>query len=53
MHTIGQTEVPQNNGPAPHSAMRTNAGTASHTDAASHGGVFANVHVVANLNEVV
>ena len=53
MHTIGQTEVSQNDGSAAHGAMRTNSRTARHANASCHGGVLTNVHVVANLNEVV
>ena len=53
MHAICQSEVSQHNGAATQRAMGANARTARHTHATGHGRVFADVHVVANLNEVV
>ena len=53
VHAIGQAQVTQNDGAATYGAMGTNARATCHTHTTGHGGVFANVHVVANLNEVV
>ena len=53
MHAICQSEMSQNNGPATQRAMGANARTARHTHTTRHGCVFANVHVMADLNEVV
>ena len=50
---IGQPQMAQHNRTAAQRAMGANAGTASHTNATRHGGMATNMHVVANLNEIV
>ena len=53
VNAIGQSKMAQHNGATAHGAMRTNARAARYAHTTRHGGVLANVHVVANLNEVV
>ncbi len=53
MHPIGQAQMAQNDRATPHGAMRTYLSTACNAHATGHGCVFANVHVVAYLNQVV
>ena len=53
IHPVGQRQVPQDHGRTADSAMRANASTASHADATGHGRVRANMHVVANLYQIV
>ncbi len=53
MHPIGQAQMAQNDRATPHGAMRTYLSTACNANATGHGCVFANVHVVAYLNQIV
>jgi hypothetical protein len=53
MHMIRQFQVPKHNGTAAQRAVRTDAGAAGHTDTAGQGAVCTNLHVVADLHQVV
>ena len=53
IHAIGQRQVPQNHGRTTDGAMRANSSAACNTHTAGHGRVRANMHVVANLYQII
>lgn len=53
MNVISQRQMAQNDGAATNSAVRAYHSTASNTRTAGHGGVLADMNVVANLNQIV